>query len=88
MARENPYLPAEPGKLDLWGPDHYHPSIYGAYLSAIVLFTQIAMVSQTELQANELAAHDLGISPADAVRLQHFGAIVLPANPPAEPAGR
>ncbi len=51
--QENPYLPAEPGKLDFWGPDHYHPSIYGAYLSAVILFTRIAMVSQTELHADE-----------------------------------
>ena len=81
VAQENPYLPAEPGKIDLWGPDNYHPSIYGAYLTAIKLFTEIAMVSRTELHADEQAAHDLGISPVDAARLQRFGAIVTDLGP-------
>ncbi len=82
VAQTNPYLPPEPGKLDLWGPDHYHPSIYGAYLSALVLVCDIADVSSDTFRPDEQAAHDLGISPADAQRLQRYGTLVLHEDPP------
>lgn len=51
-------------------PDRYHPSIYGAYLSALVLFQRIAGVDATTLGAGESAAASLGITPAIAVQLQ------------------
>lgn len=88
VAQADPYLPPEPGKLDLWGPDHYHPSIYGAYLSAVVIFCRIAGASQNGLRPDEQAAHDLGIAPADAARLQRYGAIVLHEAPPPRAARR
>ena len=86
VAQANPYLAPEPGKLDLWGPDYYHPSVYGAYLAAVNLFCDVAWVSSTTLQPDEQAAHDLGISPADAARLQRYGAIVIDQRSPARPS--
>ena len=53
------------------GPDYHHPSIYGAYLSGLVLFEQITGTDVRKLGANEVAAIHVGI-PADiAVRLQN-----------------
>jgi hypothetical protein len=46
-------------------PDYLHPSIYGAYLSALVLFQQITEIDERQLGGNETAAVQLGI-PADA----------------------
>lgn len=69
VALPNPYAP-EPGKVDLWGPDHYHPSIYGAYLNACVLLARLAHYDPRRLGAHEQAAADLGIAPEMAVQLQ------------------
>lgn len=52
--------------------DRYHPSIYGAYLSALVLFQRITGVDATTLGAGESAAASLGISQAIAVQLQQI----------------
>ena len=70
MADANPYDAAEPGKVDLWAVDHYHPSVYGAYLNACVLLAEVAGYDPRRLGAREQAAADLGIAPAVAVRLQ------------------
>ena len=66
--------PAHPdsAKINLWGPDSYHPSIYGAYLNALVLFGQITGKDPRTLGAQEQAAADLGIAPAMAVTLQRI----------------
>ena len=65
----NPYAP-EAGKVDLWGPDHYHPSIYGAYLNACVLLAEITGHDPRKLGKQEQAAAALGIAPAVAMQLQ------------------
>ena len=70
LADANPYDAAEPGKIDLWAIDHYHPSIYGAYLNACVLLAEITGADPRRLGAREQAAADLGIAPAVAVQLQ------------------
>lgn len=57
--------------------DERHPSIYGAYLSALVLLRQIAGVDVTTLGGNELAAKDLGIASAIAVALQGAAATAV-----------
>lgn len=69
LAMRNPYAP-EPGKIDLWGEDHYHPSNWGAYLTACVLFGEITGRDPRTLGAAEQAAVALGIGPAEAVALQ------------------
>jgi hypothetical protein len=70
VADPNPYDAAEPGKVDLWGRDHYHPSAYGAYLNACVLLAEITGKDPRKLGAQEQAATALGIAPEVAVRLQ------------------
>ena len=48
----------------------HHPSIYGAYLSGLVLFQKITGTDVRTFGGNEQAAAALGISPAVAVQLQ------------------
>ena len=71
VAMPNPYTP-EANKVDLWGPDHYHPSIYGAYLNACVLLAEVAHYDPRKLGSTEQAAADLGIAPPVAVQLQRL----------------
>lgn len=83
IAVQDPYLSNNPpGEVDLWDsnaldaccttPIGYHPSLYGAYLSALVLFDEITGVSPDSLlpefdptnpDYNDSAAYALGISP-------------------------
>lgn len=70
VADPNPYDAAEPGKVDLWGRDHYHPSIYGAYLNACVVLAEVAGYDPRKLGAREQAAAALGIAPEVATQLQ------------------
>lgn len=60
IAQQNPFLVSEPaGLVDLWDgnpllaccetPIGYHPSVYGDYLDALVLFGQITGVNPTTL---------------------------------------
>ncbi|VWC27255.1 hypothetical protein BPS26883_06199 [Burkholderia pseudomultivorans] len=51
-------------------PDYLHPGVAGAYLSALVLFQQIAGVDVRTLGPREQTAAQLGIAPDLAVRLQ------------------
>ena len=58
------------GLVDLWFNDGTHPSVHGAYLSALTLFGTITGMDPRSLGALEQAARDLGIDPLDAMRLQ------------------
>ena len=81
LAQRNPYAP-EPGKVDLWAEDHYHPSNWGAYLTACVLFGEITGHDPRQLGRTEHAAAALGIDPAVAAELQRVAAEqVLAARP-------
>ena len=90
FAMINPYSTANPaGQIDLWDGDPldaccttpigYHPSKYGSYLSALVLFEQITGVDP-RFGAGEQAAQDLGIDPAIAVALQNAAAMTVAAG--------
>jgi hypothetical protein len=70
VADPNPYDAAEPGKVDLWGRDHYHPSAYGAYLNACVLLAEITGKDPRKLGPKEQAAAAMSIAPEVAVKLQ------------------
>ena len=72
VADPNPYDAPEPGKVDLWGPDHYHPSRYGAYLNACVLLARLTGYDPRKLGPTEQAAADLNIAPEVAVQLQRI----------------
>ncbi len=84
VAVENPYLPKKPGEVDLWGSDHYHPGVHGAYLAALVLFEQFTHRGAKTLGAEEAAARELGITAGDAARLQ---AVAEAVNGPAAATG-
>ena len=65
--------------------DEHHPSSYGAYLSALVLFQQITGTDVRGLGESEIAARDLGIPSALATSLQQVAALTVLAGsvPPA-----
>ena len=70
IADDNPYDGRDYGKVDLWSYDHYHASAEGSYLEALVVFATITGFDVREFGANERAAHELGIEPKVAARLQ------------------
>jgi len=72
LATPNMYAPdaLTDGLIDLWFNDGTHPSVHGAYLSALTLFGTITGLNPMSLGLDEQAARDLGITPLDAARLQ------------------
>lgn len=70
VADANPYDGIAFGKVDLWTYDQYHASAAGYYLEALTIFVDITGKDPREFGKDEQAAAELGISPADAVRLQ------------------
>ena len=71
VAEADPTHP-EAGKVNLWGADSYHPSIYGAYLNALVVLNQVTGKDPRTLGGKERAAGALGITPEIAVTLQRI----------------
>lgn len=84
VAMRNPYSP-DVSKLSLWwrtgtsgpgngnsGNDKYHPSKWGSYLNACVLFYTLTGVDPRTLGSTEQAAADLAIRPDAAVALQQL----------------
>ncbi len=91
IARTDPFTGTQPlGMLNLWdgdaldacctAPIGYHPSIYGAYLDALVLFGRITGDSPLRFGPYEPAAQALGISPFAAAELQAAAAATLALN--------
>jgi hypothetical protein len=70
VADPNPYDGIAFGQVDLWTYDHYHASIFGYYLEALIVFGRVTGLDPTVLGARERAADDLGIDPKVAVALQ------------------
>lgn len=81
IANSNPYLAGSNLPVLWYGlntvnnpaitkPDYLHPSIYGAYLSGLVLFQQITGTDVRTLGGQEKAAIALGIPGTTAVQLQ------------------
>jgi hypothetical protein len=94
FADANPYDGIDAGKVDLWNKDHYHASVYGYYLEALTIFGSVTGRDPRSLGANECAAADAGISPAQAGALQQIafdqltasGVALAPAHPAKRPA--
>ena len=74
------------GLIDLWFDDGTHASKYGSYLSALTLFGTLTGLNPALLGASEIAAADLGISAADAMRLQRIASEQLGFAQVPEPA--
>lgn len=70
IADPNPYDRLTPGEIDLWASDHYHASNDGYYLEALTIFAAVTHSDPRKLGPNEGAAHDLGIRPRLAAKLQ------------------
>ena len=62
-------------------PDYHHPSVYGAYLSGLVLFVQITGADVRKLGSCELAAAKLGIPGELALRLQQAAWLAVRHRP-------
>jgi hypothetical protein len=86
VADPNPYDGIEPGKIDLWAYDHYHASVYGSYLEALVIFGSLTGRDPRSLGENECSAYELGLDPPQVRALQQVafdqlasGQVVAPA---------
>ncbi|URW77132.1 PEP-CTERM sorting domain-containing protein [Sphingomonas donggukensis] len=80
VADPNPYDGVTFGELNLWAYDHYHASVAGYYLEALVVFGKVTGVDPRTLGANERAADELGLSDAQAVALQRIAWETLAAE--------
>lgn len=70
LADANPYDGRDYGKIDLWSYDHYHASAEGSYLEALVVFAKVTGYDVRRFGDGEKAAHEIGIEPKMAGRLQ------------------
>ncbi|MBP0600640.1 PEP-CTERM sorting domain-containing protein [Herbaspirillum sp. LeCh32-8] len=70
VAGGNPYLGMPSSQINLWSWDNFHPSDYGYYLEALMLFGKITGTDPLSLGENESVAEDLGFSKNQAVALQ------------------
>lgn len=70
VADPNPYDGVDAGKVSLWSHDHYHGSIYGYYLEALVVFGSLTGRDPRSLGDHECSAYELGISSLQARSLQ------------------
>ncbi len=77
VADANPYDGIAAGQIDLWAYDHYHASLAGYYLEALVIFGGVTGLDPQRLGATEIAAAELGLSHAQATALQRVAALQL-----------
>ena len=81
VADPDPYDGIGYGQLDLWAYDHYHASVAGYYLSALVTFGAITGIDPVTLGAKEKSADELGLSDAQAAALQRIASDELKSQP-------
>lgn len=70
VADANPYDGVAFGQLNLWSYDHYHASIAGYYLEALVVFGKVTRTDPRKLGDTERAGDELGLSRAQMKALQ------------------
>jgi hypothetical protein len=80
IADPNPYDGVAFGQLDLWSFDHYHASLAGYYLEALVVFGRVTGIDPTTLGLGEQAADTLGLSREQASALQRVARDELAAG--------
>ena len=80
VADDNPYDGVAPGKVDLWTHDHYHGSVYGYYLEALLVFGRVTGKDPLSLGENETVADDMGFSKAQTKALQQVAHDQLAAS--------
>ena len=80
VADPNPYDGIEAGKLDLWTWDHYHASIAGSYLEALVVFGGLTGRDPRSLGDAECSAFELGLTRAHVKALQQVASDQLTSS--------
>jgi hypothetical protein len=80
VADPNPYDGVEAGKVDLWTWDHYHASVAGSYLEALVVFGALTGRDPRSLGEFECSGYELGLSRAQAAALQRIAQEQLAAS--------
>jgi hypothetical protein len=70
FAQSNPYDGSDAGKVDLWAEDGYHASVFGYYLSALMVFGSVTGFDPRALGDNESSGFELGMSPMQVRALQ------------------
>jgi hypothetical protein len=80
VADDNPYDGIAPGKVDLWTHDHYHASVYGYYLEALLVFGRVTGKDPLSLGENETVADDMGFSKPQIKALQQIAHDELAAS--------
>jgi len=80
VADDNPYDGIAPGKVDLWTHDHYHASVYGYYLEALLVFGRVTGKDPLILGENETVADDMGFSKPQTRALQQVAHDQLAAS--------
>jgi hypothetical protein len=87
VADPDPYDGIEAGKVDLWTWDHYHASVAGSYLEALVVFGALTGRDPRTLGEFECSAYELGLSRAQTAALQRVAHDQLAASGFAMAAG-
>jgi hypothetical protein len=82
LADANPYDGIDAGKLDFWSWDHYHASIYGYYLEALLVFADVTGKDPLSLGDGETVADDMGFSKPQTHALQQLAHDQLAASHP------
>lgn len=88
LADANPIDGIDAGKLDLWSFDHYHASVYGYYIEALMVFGKVTGHDPRSLGDLECSAYELGLSMKEAQALQQVAFDELAANGPIAAAPR
>lgn len=69
FAIRNPYTQLGQG-VNLWGVDHYHPSRYGAYLNALVIFGKVTQIDPLTRDTANQVGGELGLGPSESLALR------------------
>lgn len=69
---DDPSTEAREGELQLWGPDHYHQSSAGTYLSAVVFYASIYGADPRGLAPGNPAAVASGLTPEQSEALHRL----------------
>jgi hypothetical protein len=72
FADDNPYDGIGAGKIDMWSFDHYHASIFGYYLEALLVFGEVTGKDPLSLGGKETVAEDMGFSAQQTRTLQQI----------------
>ena len=80
IADGNPYDDLGTSKMDLWAYDHYHGSVFGYYLEALMDFSKVTGLDPLVLAGKDRVAEDIGISPAQSKALMQVAHDTLAAS--------